>query len=162
MNDIAAPAIDAVRLPIAEGARPVYVSADGARVGKSGEVIEIAMPDGARHAARLGETSELVVSGNVSATTPCLHELLRRGIPVSWCAGGGWFLGQALAADHGNVALRIAQHHAADDTARALTIARAGNRQDRQQPRAAAAQWHGVAGAGQGGVRADRCAAPDC
>lgn len=125
MNDISTAAFDSTRPPITEGARPVYVSADGARVGKSGEVIEIVMPDGARHGARLGETSELVLSGNVGVTTPCLHELLRRGIPVSWCAGGGWFLGQALAAAHGNAALRIAQHHAADDPARSLTIARA-------------------------------------
>jgi CRISPR-associated protein Cas1 len=110
---------------IGEGARAVYVSTDGARISKSGETIEILMPDGMRHAARLAETSELVLSGNVTLTTPCLHELLRRGVPISWCGTGGWFLGQVVAPDHGNVALRIAQHRAADDPARALAIARA-------------------------------------
>ncbi|MGH7038204.1 MAG: CRISPR-associated endonuclease Cas1 [Stellaceae bacterium] len=105
--------------------KPVYVSADGARISRTGELIEIVLPDGARHGARLGEVSELVLNGNIALTTPCLHELLRRGIPVSWCTGQGWFLGHAAAADHGNVALRIAQHRAAEDPAAVLGIARA-------------------------------------
>lgn len=125
MNDIAPAAVDRGLSPIAASAQPVYVSADGARVGKSGELIEIALPDGMRHAARLGEISELVLGGNVTVTTPCLHEFLRRGIPVSWCSSGGWFLGQALAADHGNAGLRIGQHRTADDPQRALAVARA-------------------------------------
>jgi CRISPR-associated endonuclease Cas1 len=125
MNDAAPAMLDDTRPAIAAHAQPVYVSADGARVGKNGELIEIALPDGMRHAARLGEISELVLGGNVTVTTPCLHEFLRRGIAVSWCTSSGWFLGQALAADHGNAALRIAQHRTADDPKRALAVARA-------------------------------------
>jgi CRISPR-associated endonuclease Cas1 len=97
----------------------------GSLLSKTGDLIEIQLPHGARHAARLSEISEVVLTGNISLTTPCLHELLRRGVTVSWCAPGGWFLGHAAPAYFGNAALRIAQHRAADNPAAALAIARA-------------------------------------
>lgn len=103
---------------------PVYVQAHRAKVSKSGQVLEISTGDeDAKTTARLLETSELVLMGNVYVTTPTLHELLRRDIPVSWYSYGGWFLGHTHSSGHKNVELRTAQYQVSFDSRRCLTIA---------------------------------------
>ena len=89
---------------------PVYVQAHRAKVAKSGERLAITVDDGKPTHARLSETSQLVVMGNVYVTTPTLHELMRREIPVTWHSYGGWFLGHTIGAGHANVELRTAQY----------------------------------------------------
>ena len=102
---------------------PVYLNRQGARVGLDGLTLEVAMKDG-RHRLRLDEVSELVVLGNVHLTTPALHELMRRGIPVNWMTASGWFLGTTTGFGHGDGSLRAAQHAVAADPARRLVFAR--------------------------------------
>ena len=107
-----------------EEAFPVYVQAHRAKVSKSGDVLEISTgDDDAKTIARLLDTSELVLMGNVYVTTPTLHELLRRDIPVSWYSYGGWFLGHTQSTGHKNVELRTAQYQVSFDSRRCLTIA---------------------------------------
>ena len=102
---------------------PVYVNRQGARISLDGLTLDVAM--GAdRKRLRLDEISTLVVLGNVHLTTPALHELMRRGIPVEWLTTSGWFLGATTGAGHGDGALRAAQHAAAADTK--LRVAFAG------------------------------------
>lgn len=106
-------------------ALPVYVQSHRAKVSKSGEVLEISVDDSdTTTKARLIETSELVLMGNVYLTTPGLHELLRRDIPVSWYSYGGWFLGHTQSTGHKNVELRTAQYRISFDTRNCLRIAR--------------------------------------
>lgn len=108
-----------------EEAFPVYVQSHRAKVSKKGDVLEIATDDDeSKTTARLVETSELVLMGNVYLTTPGLHELLRRDIPVSWYSYGGWFLGHTQSTGHKNVELRTAQYRVSFDSQRCLAIAR--------------------------------------
>lgn len=89
---------------------PLYVQAQRARVAKAGETLEISVDDRPTTTARLGEVSQVVLLGNVSITTPCIHELMRREIPISWHSYGGWFLGHSVGTGHKNVELRTAQY----------------------------------------------------
>jgi len=74
-------------------ALPVYVQAHSAKVTKKGENLGIFIDDKKVQDARLIDTSQLVLMGNIYVTTPCLHELMKRGIPITWHSYGGWFIG---------------------------------------------------------------------
>ena len=106
-------------------ALPVYVQANSAKVTKKGETVEIHVEDKKVSSARLGEVSQLVLMGNVYVTTPCLHELMRREIPISWHSYGGWFLGHTVGVGHKNVELRTAQYRQSFDEKTCLHLAKA-------------------------------------
>jgi len=113
--------------PLAVGrdeALPLYVQAPRARIGKQAETLKIEIDDAAPTTARLIDVSQLVLIGNISLTTPALHELMRRDIPVSWYSFGGWFLGHTTGTGHRNVELRTAQYRASFDPPRCLSLAR--------------------------------------
>ena len=105
-------------------ALPLYVQAPRARVSKSGETLVVTADDVELATARLEETSQVVVLGNIHLTTPCLHELLWRGIPVTWHSYGGWFFGHTIGNGHKNVELRTAQYRASFDESTCLQFAR--------------------------------------
>ena len=105
-------------------ALPVYVQAHRAKVAKKGELLEISVGDEKASTARLADTSQLVLMGNVYVTTPCLHELMRREIPITWHSFGGWFMGHSAGVGHKNVELRSAQYRASFDDRHCLHIAR--------------------------------------
>ncbi len=69
---------------------PLYVQAHGATVSLDGEVLRVMSGDDRPVMLRLAEVSQVVLMGNVAMTTPCLHKLMRRGIPVSWHGHRGW------------------------------------------------------------------------
>ncbi|APZ44300.1 CRISPR-associated endonuclease Cas4/Cas1 [Acidihalobacter ferrooxydans] len=105
-------------------ALPVYVQAYKARVAKRGETLEISIDDKKVQTARLIDVSELVLMGNVYVTTPTLHELMARGIPISWHSFGGWFMGYTQGTGHKNVELRTAQYRASFDEPTCLRLAK--------------------------------------
>ena len=105
-------------------ALPLYVQANNARLAKKGETITITEEDGPTTTARLIDVSQVVLMGNVRMTTPCLHELMRREIPVTWHSYGGWFLGHTMGVGHKNVELREAQYRASFTPAVSLNVAR--------------------------------------
>lgn len=107
-----------------EEALPVYVQAHHAKVSRKGETLEISVKDQKAAKVRLNDASQLVLMGNVYVTTPTLHELLRREIPVSWHSYGGWFLGYTQGLGHKNVELRTAQYQASFDEQICLRLAR--------------------------------------
>jgi len=74
--------------------------------------------------ARLPNTSQVDVFGNVQVSTPVIRALLERGIPLTFFSCGGWYLGRTLGAEPKNVELRVAQHRGAQDPVLALTLAR--------------------------------------
>lgn len=113
--------------PLAVGqapALPVYVQARGAKVAKSGEVLEVSVDNEKVASARLIDVSQLVLQGGVYLTGPALHELMARGIPVTWLSHGGWFLGHTIGLGHKNVELRSAQFRASFDERHCLQLAR--------------------------------------
>lgn len=93
-------------------ALPVYVQAHSAKVAKKGEVLEIYVNDEKVQTARIIDTSQLVLMGNVYVTTPCLQDLMKREIPITWHSYSGWFFGHSQGAGHKNVELRTAQYKA--------------------------------------------------
>lgn len=113
--------------PLAVGqpvALPMYVQARGAKVAKSAEVLEVSVDDAKVASARLMDLSQLVLQGGVYLTSPALHELMARGIPVTWLSHGGWFLGHTIGLGHKNVELRTAQYRASFDPGHCLRLAR--------------------------------------
>jgi len=103
---------------------PLYVQAYKAKLAKSGDNLEITIDDKLAAKPRLAEISQVILQGNVYMTTPTLHELMRREVPVVWQTYGGWFLGYTAGMGHKNVELRIAQHRGADDSAVCLALAK--------------------------------------
>ena len=105
-------------------ALPVYVQANRAKVAKQGDRLAITLDDGEPVYARLGDVSQLVLMGNVYVTTPTLHELMRREIPITWQSYGGWFLGHSMGVGHSNVELRTAQYRTSFDESACLRLAK--------------------------------------
>ncbi len=113
--------------PLAVGrddAMPLYVQAHSAKVSKKGETLAVTIDDTKAASGRLLEISQLVLMGNVYVTTPTLHELMRRDIPITWHSFGGWFLGHTVGTGHKNVELRTAQYRASFDERACLALAR--------------------------------------
>lgn len=105
-------------------ALPLYVQANRAKVSKSGETLEVSIEDERQTTVRLIDVSQVVLIGNIYVTTPTLHELMRREIPVTWLSFGGWFLGHTAGVGHKNVEIRTAQYRASFDDAVCLRLAR--------------------------------------
>ena len=105
-------------------ALPLYVQAPSAKVAKSAEVLEVYVEDKLVNHARLIDVSQVVLMGNIYLTTPALHELMRREIPVSWHSFGGWFIGHTQGTGHKNVELRTAQYKASFDEHTCRRLAR--------------------------------------
>lgn len=105
-------------------ALPLYVQARGAKVAKRGEVLEVSIEDEKTQSVRLIDVSQLVLMGQVYVTTPTLHELMSRDIPVSWHSFGGWFIGHTVGTGHKNVEVRTAQYRASFDPQVCLRLAK--------------------------------------
>lgn len=105
-------------------ALPVYVQSYNAKVAKDGEILNIYVEDQKVQSARLIDVSQVVLMGNIYLTTPALHELMKRDIPVTWHSYGGWFIGHTQGTGHKNVELRTAQYRASFDPSICLRLAK--------------------------------------
>ena len=118
---------DAFPRPLAvprDEALPLYVQARGAKVAKKGETLEIFVEDEKVQTVRLIDVSQLALMGQVYVTSPTLHELMSRQIPVSWHSFGGWFLGHTIGTGHKNVEIRTAQYRTSFEPQACLRIAK--------------------------------------
>lgn len=80
-------------LPRDPDTRPAYVTEPGASVKVRHEQLMV-HKDGAELAAfRLLDVAQLAVFGRVQVSTPALHVLFDRRIPVLWFSFGGWLKG---------------------------------------------------------------------
>ncbi len=105
-------------------ARPLYVQANKAKVARKGETLQVTVDEQPAIGVRLIDVSQVVLKGNVYVTTPTLHELMKREIPISWCSYGGWFMGHSHGVGHKNVELRTAQYKGSFDEQVCLLLAR--------------------------------------
>lgn len=112
-------------LTVRDEALPVHVISQGGFVGKDGERIVIRAKGEADRHVRLIDVAQLCVYGNVQVSTQALRELADLGIPVTFHTMSGYFIAMAQGLWHGNAHLRIAQHAAGADPAKALLLARA-------------------------------------
>lgn len=110
--------------PARDDALPVYVQAQGAVVGKSGDQLEVKQKGQSLQKIRLMEVSHLALFGNVQVTTQALRELCDRNIPICYFTYGGWFSGITNGMGHKNVELRRHQYLGAMTPTTALPIAR--------------------------------------
>ncbi len=110
--------------PARDDVLPVYVQAQGARVTKKGEVLEIWEKGKGSTEVRLLEVSQLCLLGNVQVSVQLLRELCDRGIPLCYFTFGGWFYGITHGMTHKNVELRMRQYEAAFAPPRTLAVAR--------------------------------------
>jgi CRISP-associated protein Cas1 len=111
-------------MPVKDDALPLYVQAQGARVSKSGEVLEVFSRKEKIGESRVFETSHVALFGNVQVSTQALQEMCTRGIPVTLFSTGGWYYGTVHGMMHKNVELRIAQYAAASDKGKCLSMAK--------------------------------------
>lgn len=111
-------------VPARDDALPVYIQAQGAYASKDGETIVIKEKGVKVAEAKLYETSQLNLFGNVQVSTQLVQELCRRGIPLTYASSGGWFYGMTMGPMHKNVELRLHQYSAAIDTEQSLALAR--------------------------------------
>ena len=105
-------------------ALPLYVQARGAKVAKNGETLDVYVEDVKSQSVRLIDVSQLVVMGQIYVTTPALHEMMSREIPISWCSYGGWFLGHTVGVGHKNVEIRTVQYRTSFDPQHCLRLAK--------------------------------------
>lgn len=112
-------------LAVAEpGTHPLIAQEPGARVRLSGERLLVERNRETVAAARLEETSQVVLMGGAGISSAALNDCCRRGIPVLHMSGTGWFYGVTHGLPHKNVEIRIEQFAAARDPDRALPVAR--------------------------------------
>jgi CRISPR-associated protein Cas1 len=108
----------------AEFAVPLYVQSPRAWLRKDEERIVIEVEKQKAGEVRLREVSQVVLFGSSGLSTPLLHELMRREIPVSWHTYGGWFIGHTVGLGHRNVETRTHQYQASFDPRQCLHLAR--------------------------------------
>jgi CRISPR-associated protein Cas1 len=111
--------------PASDDQVPVYVQDQGARIGVSGECLIITTRDGDKREARLPNTSQICLLGNVQISTQAMRALFERNIPISFFTTGGWYCGRATGLDSKNIELRLAQFRAADNARICLALSRA-------------------------------------
>lgn len=107
-----------------EYAAPLYVQSPRSWLRKDEERIVIEVEKQKVGEVRLREVSQVVLFGSSGLSTPLLHELMRREIPVSYHTYGGWFVGHTVCLGHRNVDTRIHQYRASFDEQTCLRLAR--------------------------------------
>jgi CRISPR-associated protein Cas1 len=103
---------------------PIYVVEPGARIGLSGEVLEVRNDVGVVAEAPLIDVGSISLFGNAHISSQAMRAVLLRDIPVFYLSYGGWLTGWARSVDDHSLDLRIAQHVAAKQDDRCLPIAR--------------------------------------
>lgn len=110
-------------LPALDDALPVYVQAQGAVVGKDGDELVIKQKGAKVGGAKLFETSQVSLFGNIQISTQTVQELCRRGIPIIYLSTGGWYYGMTVGPMHKNVELRLHQYRCAASPEQSLVLA---------------------------------------
>lgn len=128
------PEIEPVRKPVGsvrrlmaprDDLKPVYLNTQGARLGRSGGVLQVKEKDKLLQEIRLNEICQLNVMGNVQVSTQAVQALCEAGVPVCYFSTGAWFYGITTGLNARNVFLRQSQFHSSDSAWFARKIARA-------------------------------------
>lgn len=112
-------------MPLRDDALPVYVQgAYGLSVGLKGDCLEIRDKGKAVSEAKIFETSQMSLFGNVQISAQAIRELASREVPVVHLSYGGWLNAVTTAPPHKNIELRRAQFAIAGDKEKCLKLAR--------------------------------------
>lgn len=111
-------------IPARDDRLAVYVQGQGLSVGLKGETLEIRDKGVKVSEARLLDTSQLNLFGNVQLSAQALRELAAREITVLHLSYGGWLAAVTTPPPHKNIELRRRQFAAASDPSVCLQLAR--------------------------------------
>ena len=118
-NDIAQPR----RLvPARDFRKPLYIQEQGARLGKSGELLVVTRRDASKEEIRLHDTSHVGIYGNISVSAQVMTLLMSEGVPVHFLTYGGWLKGRAVGYETHNAQNRRAQYAFSADTTNSLSL----------------------------------------
>ena len=104
--------------------RPLYLNTQGARVGKSGGVLQVKDERTVVQEVRIGEICQVNVMGNVQLTTQAVQALCEAEVPICYFSMGGWFYGITTGLNQKNVFLRRSQFRLAEQDYFAISLAR--------------------------------------
>ncbi len=94
----------------------LYVYQVGSRLEVEHQRILVTFEDEVLFRARLDQVSHVVLMGRIGLTTPAMHDLLHREVPVFLLSSGGTLLGRLIGPRGLNIPLRKAQYQRdADD-----------------------------------------------
>jgi CRISPR-associated protein Cas1 len=111
--------------PARSDALPLYVQTQGVHVGKSGETFVLTQKGQKLAEARMFDTSQVCLMGNIQMSTQAIQECCRRGLPVVFMSSGGWFYGMTSGPMSRNATLRLLQYEHYRDPASSLRFSRA-------------------------------------
>ncbi len=124
-NDASNADIEPRRLyPVRDDATPLYVQEHGARIGTSRGSIVISKEGTTLASARLQDTSQLVLCGNISITAQVIQILAESSIPIAHLSMGHWFYAVTIGHTLRNAFDRAAQFDTARNPARCLSLAK--------------------------------------
>ena len=114
----------AIRLfPADDDRQSLHVVAQGARIGRKGDRLEITQPDELPELYPVNEIGQVVLHGFAQITTQALGFCSQKEIGVHWLTYGGRYLG-AWSSGAGSVQRRIRQYKALTDSDFCLSLAR--------------------------------------
>lgn len=102
----------------------LYVIETGSRIEIEYQRVLVTLEDEILFRIPVHKVSQIVLIGRVGITTPALHELLKKNIPLIFLGSNGKYLGQITPALSGNLPLRQLQFQRNDDPGFALSFAR--------------------------------------
>jgi len=103
---------------------PLHIQTQGARVQRSGEVLEITKGGKELASVPIKDIAQVILHGNIQITTQAMNFLLNQGIPVTHLSTGGWFYGISHGLDGGNLETRRSQYRLTEDPIRCLEMSR--------------------------------------
>ncbi|MBI1902227.1 MAG: CRISPR-associated endonuclease Cas1 [Planctomycetia bacterium] len=112
-------------LPARDDLRPLYLSTQGLRVGKSGQVLKVHDKDKLVQEVRLGEICQLNLLGNIQLSTQAVQALCEAEVPIGYFSMGGWFYGVTHGLGVRNIVLRREQFRWAESPGFCLRLSRA-------------------------------------
>ena len=96
-------------IPRDDAPKPLYLTEQGAVVGKDKGRLTITRSGERLASVRVIDVSQVCIYGNIQVSSQVLRELFARDIPVCWFTYGGWFSGLAEGLPRRNVELRRRQ-----------------------------------------------------
>ena len=112
-------------LPLRDDSIPVYVQgAYGLSVGLKGDCLEIRDKGKPVSEAKIFETSQISLFGNVQISAQAIRKLSSHGIPIVHLSYGGWLKAVTTPPPHKNIELRRAQFAVANEKEKSLYLAR--------------------------------------
>ena len=102
----------------------LYITENGAVMSISGGYFEVSYKDGMLYKISKETLESVAIFGNVNITVPCIHEILSRGIPVSYFSTRGAYYGSLDSTGHKNISRLKFQIYRSDDERFSLELGR--------------------------------------